>query len=253
MHNAITYAISRILNQVPRELLEKAFRKDPYYDGYSMTSIEDRIKFAVIDNVIKPELDIVGGEIVTIYFNQLAYREINNAWVYTVPLSMTQGRLITNIHSIEMGTADFGPKQSIADMLIGGASGSPGGTGTARVAVRGPNTIVSYEQIYSTNAFMRVVLANDDQFQNLNQAYYRDFGKLAVLATQMLIYNTLDIALGSTSITGGEVSGPLRARLDSYADSAELFYQEIETRWSRIFLIQDPVIKNRLIRIGIGI
>lgn len=252
MNNAITYAINRIMTQVPRELLERAFRKDPYYDGYSMTSLEDRIKFAVIDNVIKPELDIVGGEIVTIYLQSLPYREINNAWVYQVPLSMTQGRLITSVHSIEMGTSDFGPAGSLTDIILDSASG-PQSTGTARASVRGPNTVVVYEQVISTNAFMRCILANDAEFQNLHPSYHRDFGKLAVLATQMLIYNTLDIALGSASSVGGEISGTMRSRLDSYADSAELFYTEIETRWSRIFLLQDPVSKNRIIRLNLGI
>jgi hypothetical protein len=251
MNNAITYAITRILTQVPRELLEKAFRRDPFYDGYSMTSIEDRIKYAVIDNVLRPELNIAGGEIVTIFFQQLPYREINNAWVYNVPLSMTQGRLITAIHSIEMGTSDFGPAGPLTDVILDAASG-PSGTGTARVAVRGPNTIVSYEQIISTNAFMRCVLENDAQFQNLNPKFYREFGKLAVLATQMIIYNTLDISMGSASLVGGEISGQLRSRLDSYADSAELFYQEIETLWSRIFLLQDNVTKNRTLRLLIS-
>lgn len=252
MQNAITYALNRIITQVPRELLEKAFRRDPYYDGYSITTLENRIKFAVIDSIITPELNIVGGDIVTIYFQGLPYREINNAWVYNVPLSMTQGRHITNIHSIEMGVSDFGPKGSLTDVVLDAASG-PASTGTARAAVRGPNTIVVYEQVISTNAFMRCVLANDAEFQNLNPAYYRDFGKLAVLAAQMLIYNTLDISLGSGALTGGEVSGQLRARLDSYSDSAELFYQEIETRWSRIFLNQDPVTKNRILRLNLGI
>ncbi|AXH70799.1 hypothetical protein [Vibrio phage BONAISHI] len=250
MNNAITYALTRISNEIPIEVLEMAFKVNPYYDAFH-SSLESRIKHEVIDKVVKPELDISGGDVVTVPLEGIPYREINNAWVYNIPLSHTQGRHISNVHSVEMGLADYGPAQSGSSSILS-ASSPAQSTGTARAEVRGPNVVVIYEQVISINAFLRCVLENDEQLANLNRSYYRDFGKLCVLAARMMIYNLLSVRLDSDAIVRGNSNQQLRNIVDSYADSAELFYQDLTERWSRIMINQDPKVKNRIIRMNIG-
>lgn len=248
----ITYAVRRITQEIPREILTQAFGRKTLYGHQDTQSIENAIAQDVIYSYVMNDLNMVMGTHVDIKIGTLPYREMNNAHVYDIPLRMTQGRHITRVLSVETGTPDAGPGQSSMDRLLNASMPGPESSGTARVEIVAPNVVALYEYSNGINTFLRCVLANEENLSNLNAGYQRRFIELCVLASKALIYQRLDIAIGDGIQNGSPTNPQLRGRIDSYADAYELYNEQLDTRWNKINVLNDPKAKNRHIRSLLG-
>ncbi len=247
----INFAVRRITQDIPTELLVRAFGRKLTYGHQDTRSIEAAIQQDVITDYIYQDLNCVIGTHVDINIGTLPQREINNAIVIDIPLNMTQGRHISRVLSIETGTPDNGGSGSMADQLLAGNTG-PESTGTARIEIVAPNVIAIYERITGSNVFLKCMLANSPNFSNLNPAYQRHFVRLAVMAAKSIIYQRLNISVGDGTANGAPTDPQLRGELDRYADINELYNEEIETKWRKINILGDPKAKNRHIRSILG-
>lgn len=252
MHDPISYALQRVRLQVNSHLLDLAFQENPFYDAYRHASLEAKIRHVIIEQWIMPDLDIVGGDRVVISLQDLQPKEFQNAWVYQIPLSMTRGRHITRIDSIETGMADTGPQQTVGDALLNAASG-PESSGTARVEICGPNTIALHERIVAMNTFIRATITNDENLANLPVPYHRKFSQLVILATQAYIYTKLNGVLNDPAYSGGPTSGNLQSVLDGYSDAITLYDELIDTEFRRIFQLKDKEHKRRNLQAQLGL
>ena len=251
MNSPVEFAINQIMTILPRELLEKAIKREYIHDTYAMASLEDKVKYHIFDQFLTPLLNAVGGQHVTIPIHDLPYRIIDNTWVYNIPISRTQGKHIIAYHAIENGYTDHGINQSAAQTALSVGMAIPS-TGTARIKPGGPNILVVEEFFQTSNAYLRCTIANDEHFRNLNHFYHFDFTKLAVLAAKAFIHGRLTIAMGEGSETGGEASSYLRSELDGYGDAYQMMIEQIEEKWYRIMTLNDQKTKNRHIRMLLG-
>lgn len=252
MHDPISYALQRVRLQVNKTLLDLAFQTNPYYDSYQHASQEAKIRHEIIEQWVLPDLDIVGGDTIVIPLDQITPIEFNNAWVYQVPLSLTKGRHITRINSVETSVADTGPNQTLLDAVYN-ASHTVQSTGTARIEIVGPNTLACHERIVALNTFIRATIANDQNLANLPMPYHRKFARLVILATQGYIHTKLAGTLVDNARTGGPVSGNLQSILDGYADAIDMYNELLDTQFTRIFQNKDKNHKRRNIRAQLGL
>lgn len=230
MFNPIQYGIDRIIREIPRELLIRAFTNHPIYGYGNSNSIEDNIKVCVIDAIVRADSNMLGGQQVMIPLHDINYINIDAGYLFTIPLSKTLGRHIISVMGIETG-AGIGS--------VGGIPHSPASTGTSRIELTGPNTLLVREMVSFGNAYLKCVIEDDAQMGNYSPRVMDEFGKLCVFAAQMYVYNALNIAMGDGSAAGGTSNSYLRGALDNFSDAATLYNEQL-TLWAKISRMQDP-------------
>lgn len=252
--NAVQYILDRVFTSVPRELLERAFVSHPLYGYRDGFSTEELVRRAVIVDRVLPDLNVAGGQQITVPIGQLSPTVTEAGYMYRIPLQSTQGRHITSVLSIEStGFADGmvgSGLSSAADAVLSAAAG-PVATGSAQVYLVGPNTVMVTESIPTAGTYLRCVLENDPQLANINQRYWSRLSELCILATKMIIYNKLSIALGESGSNGGSTNTYMRAALDEMADSGTLYNEMLNTKMARISILQDRQAHNRVIGLGL--
>lgn len=240
--NPIDLAIRHISSRIPAELISKAFKPDYLFGRYDTITPEFLIRKEVIEGIVLQDLNIVGGQHVTLDLTSLNPTMIEGAMVYRIPLRMTAGRHISRVISVDYssGTTLDLTGDALGDGAIKSlnATGNYQSPGTANVELVGPNTVAIYEYVSGTAA-LRCVLNYDDQMSSMNQAYFRDFMELCLRAAEYTIFNKISISLGSGSANGGTPNTYLRERVDSMRDSTQLYDELLNTKWTKISIMSD--------------
>lgn len=247
MSSMINYGTTRIMNEIPIELLQKVFNPNPVYGIGSMHSREHIIADTLVRNRVLKDCDIVGGEQVVIPLNGLPDAITNGAMIYRIPLSSTAGRYINSVLSLEMGTWNG---QYPGANALSSANG-PEGSGTHHVKLVGTNTIAVQENIPTANLHLRCILGNDANMNNFNEKAKLAFGEMCVLAAKATIYNKLAIAIGEAGNNGGNTNAATQQMVDSYADATELYNEFVRVRWNKISKLTDRKTHQRIIQMGI--
>lgn len=244
MANAIQYGMQRIVREVPDILLSHAFGSTNWGYRNDRSSLDANIRAEVIEKIVLPDCNIVGGEVITVPLAMAHWEYMENGVRIGIPLGLTHGRHITSILSIELINRGLEP---YADGQYGA-----GATGTPEVFLVAPNTIFIPVNPYNKNSHLRCTIENDENLGNFNQKALLVFGDLCVLAAKGYIFNKLAINITITSNTGGLVDGRLRSIIDEYSDSWEMYKELISIRWKKIALLQDRNQHIRFIQLGLG-
>ena len=62
MSGFINYGVSRVLQEIPNEILQRAFGGNEWRDFGGQVSIDERIRREVIYGMVMPDCNIVGGK-----------------------------------------------------------------------------------------------------------------------------------------------------------------------------------------------
>lgn len=261
--NAIKKALDEIRYNIPRPILEEAFIVQQVRQRGLRVSLDTKIRELVIDPRVLVDCDIVGGVELSIDISSLM-PEVLDAGVllYRIPKSLTQGRSITSALSLSFGrgaASGISGLSSNSSALLDGLQGvldsaSPiPVVAVADVTLVGENTVLVKDQYaIPTDGWLRVLVSNDPELNNIAPASYHNFSQLAILAVKAYIYNHMVIPMDEGQLHAGMQLGRFREIVDGYADANEMYLQFLNETWRVTAFHNDPERHRRHLRLILG-
>lgn len=266
--NPITRAIDVVKFRIPRLILDEVFQNQGYYTRGVPISIDERMLAAVVRPRVLVDCSLVGGAEVLIDLDGIPGEFVNMfETIYRVPKSRTQGRSIISCLSVGYGTTSqiaqtggttgFRPgsvtpitqgAQSITDSF----SPVPA-ISTAKCSMIGENVILIKDTNPPVaNAYLRCVIAHDENMSHLQPRTIPAFTKLVELAVKAYVYNEMSVRIDQAFLSGGQTLGRFKEIVDEYRDAEEMYNTYLLEKWTKIELMNDREAHNRFIRIQTG-
>src|ERR1035437_8372047 len=203
--NPIVKAVHEVKYRIPSQILKEVFLSTLYSFRNIPLSLDDQITSLVIRPRVLVDCNLVGGTEVFVPLSGLMPNVIDNlTTVFHVPKDLTQGRSIISVLSVSYNTMGL---LSIAGIMAGLDPNSVNSTSmagmamidsfspipiasTAKVQLIGENTIMIRDTApIISNTFIRCIIANDSELNNLPIRSIPPFCKLVELAVKSYIYN----------------------------------------------------------------
>lgn len=265
MMNPVSYALTQINFRIPKELLEKTFVDRTKYVRFTPQTLGENIKATVLRPRVFVDCDVVGGtEVLIRIANFQTDRPDDFTAIYQIPKSATQNRSISSVLNVTFndptGISYYGmssgcqsTQMMATSMALLDSAGTIPVTSTAQVSLIGENVVMVRDTtILPANAFLRCILASDENWSHLQMRVFRKFADLCVLAVKSYIYKTLVIEVDQAELSGGFQLGRFREVLDGYADSEELYQEYLTEKWQKISLMNDHESWTRHLRGVVG-
>lgn len=264
MNNAITYAIRYIKREIPPRILNEVFLKNRPYSRGTVRNIESIIKQLIIDEIVGPDANIVGGRELKIDVSRLAPVNVeNDGIVLKVPMEMTGGCRISSCKFasfIYNDTTSVGLSYSSGYMngyapvnTIGGAAANIltastpdqiSGTADCHVAPGGDNVVFikckSRQKIY----WLNITTDYDEAFNQISPKSYPDFAELCLFATKGYIYTNMVVDLDEGKIAAGSELGAFKNIIDGYSDANKNYNEYLRDHMEVVFSLNDPRFKE---------
>lgn len=264
MENPITFAINKIKFAIPRQILEKAFISNGRHRYRESRSLESFIREHVIENRVAVDIELLGSTFIQLPVKpSWISNQGNGEYLIRVPMSATQGRVITRITSVELGHGNTGslgtyPSYSPGATLnatkkvLDSALPTPM-TGTPHVELLDNNVIYVTDILFgSFNLYINCYLSADENFNNLPKPAWLTFAKLCELACKAYIWTELTINIDRAQLDGGQELGSFADIVNDYRDAHEQYEEFFKDRWKKTAIMADPKSKQRFIRSLIG-
>jgi len=250
MANAIDVSLRRIYHEIPKEILEYAFRKDPTNKSLDECIIEQVIKATVI-----PDLNAVGGKFKEIvlspewvietstpsnYTGMIGMPLIPYA-VYKIPPEAREYRNLTQVICMRSPYASVSSIGQVSSMLGQGMGATAGGlactvlnqyTGNNQAVL--PTPILTHGNCVKLTpmemSLMTVFpwilecrIEYDVDFTNLNPDSVIPLVRIIVSATKAYIYNKTVIEMDMGVVMAGHPIGMFRDVISEYKNEVERY------------------------------
>lgn len=266
--NPIIRSVDTVKYRIPKQILDEVFQKKNYRWRDTPISIDEQI----INQVIKPRVlvdcNLVGGTEALISLEGLPGEFVENfQTVYRIPKDRTQGRSIMSVLSVGYGSASLiahsggnaaynsrsaTPITMAGQAMMDAMSPTPI-VSTAKVSLIGENVILVKDTSPPVaNAFIRCVLANDENLSHIQLRSIPAFCKLVEYAVKSYIYNELTILIGQAQLSGGQELGRFKDIVDSYADAEQMYSDYLKDKWQKIAMMNDEMSMTRFVKMQIG-
>lgn len=275
--NAINKAINDLKYTIPREILDKAFiDRSFHYFNTENSNVDEQIRQRVIKPRVLIDTSLVGGKQAVIPLSGLRLETFDNlTTIVHVPKSVTNNRSIMSVldvafisaamlnqqaggygsmqapNPVDNGATDNGALMSAMASVMNSGGKIPI-VSTADAELVGENTVMIRGVTLVQNMFLRCMLANDDELNDIHPKSIIDFSKLVELAVKSYIYNKLIVRLDAGEIFGGAQLGVFKTLIESYADSEANYKDYLEQKWAKITFMNDHVTHRRFLRLQIG-
>ena len=280
----IKKAITEIRYRIPRQLLEKVFvNGGQYWRATGRSSMEEQIESLVIRPRVLVDCNLVGGTESNIPLANLPQEhnfEYGATTIIHIPKSRTNGLSINSVLNVNFYNAyNLGGFAADGSGMVG--AGAINGTGlnnaqdnssamtiasnvvsafdkiqmtsTARVSLIAENTIMIFDTInIPPNSYLRCILENDAQLNNIQLPSYPYFCNLVEYAVKAYIYNELIITIDTGELYYGQNLGAFKEIVSGYADSNQNYQDYLMTTWSKVAVHNDPLKQSRYIRMMFG-
>ncbi len=270
--NIIKKAISDLKFDIPIDILEEAFMP---YSKYGQLRNREMITLdeMILNNVIRPRVlvdcNIVGGQHDMISLAGLPIDTTQpGSSIIRIPKSRTQGKTIITPLSINLvplmsnngvnvlgginAVYNSNPVTTAAAGLYASYNNVPV-ISSARLQLIGENVLLIKEQVMlSTDMYLRCMLTNDEDLNNIPIRMHLNFSKLVNYATKAYIYNKLIVSLDQGQLQGGAVIGVFKSIIESYADSNQNYQDFLSNRWTKAAFLADNTNKERFLKLLIG-
>lgn len=260
--NAIEHALNRLkFSDIPKEILEDGFRKKEQRWGRRRKSVESEIRDELIANLIKPDLDSIGGVALEIPLSGLAYDKLEDySRIYVIPRHMTLGREIVQVNRVSLNvTSNYServPGQSTQAFTVSpfersiqsvNASHRPIPNITnAEVELLGDNVVkINDYQNFSVDITLECRVGYTDDLLEIKRPYYQDFAELVNVACKAYLYRELSLGLDRTRLEGGRDFGRYKEFVDQWSDHHQMYQDLLDQKWHRILLLNDQARKQK--------
>lgn len=262
--NPIQKALRQVTFTIPREVLMAAFVRREFGTSPIPVSLEQRIRTEVIEAIVLPDCNLVGGTTVHVPLHSInPERILMDQLIYRIPKTLTQNRSIVQVYAMNLVSGSLTSGQSLPvsqySQLMGKAAavmdtaGSIPLVSTAHLKLIGENTVLcTYNTTLPQQISLECRLENDSDLSQLQPTSYHRFAELVVLAVKTYIYTQLSISMGDAQLQGGMELGRFREVVDSYADSAELYATYLDEVWRVVALLDDQTSKEEVVKQLIG-
>lgn len=261
--NPITKALSDIKFRIPKPILEETFIRRRGFDRLGLrspVSLDYRIREEVIDARVMEDVNLVGGQEVTIPLRSVVPEYLPEfKVVFRIPLELTDNRRIMKVYSLIYGDGGVptnttmwtsGASQYVdaASALLASHSPIPN-VSNHYIHIIGENTIMANMHITpSPQLYLRCVLEADSEFSHLKPASIPIFSKLVEYAVKSYIYNKLIIEIDEAYLTGGQQLGRFMSIVEEYSDAEELYQEYFTTKWRKTALFSDEQALTRHVK-----
>ena len=264
MSNAIQYALKSINQDIPKAILQLTFN-DATFNRFAITvSTDSRIRDEVIQQRVMADMNSVGGTEITLALRNADCEMLDpGVYVYRIPPSLTQNRMITSALSVAFShraqslqgyVGDGNQINAAMSQMRAGVSGIPY-VSDARCSVIGNNVVmVQHQNIGAQDLYLRCIVENDANLNHLHRTTWLDFAELCIYAVKAEVYMRNVIPLDEAYMSGGQSIGAYKDIIDSYSDANQTYKDFLKSKFAKILLMNDPVQHERWIRLtGVGI
>lgn len=261
--SAIQYAINYLRPRIPRQILEQVFVSSNDAEQNknlgSLTgcganvSMEHRIREAIIEGRIKPDLEIVGGTktFIPLDFPVRAQYVDPYTTVYYIPDEYTQGRPIVQLYGIHFGTLGYQnggyamhyneSAMNAANRQVLDAARKVPVAQTSYLGLINHNTfMVRFIFMPSATAYLSCRLGNDEELNTIRQTSYPAFAKLVEHAVKAHCFNELVINMGEAQLSGGQELGVFRDQVYRWEEANNDYDEQLKRLQKILRCFNDP-------------
>lgn len=260
MQNAVDHAVNRVMNTIPRQILEDAFgqpsvqryRKNHEFISQIPVSVEARIISEVIDARVRPDSDLNGSKMIDVLMSQVTVKQFANyTWVIYIPDEATGGCTVTQFMGIYIMAQDYLSNTNFPwlgqNTMSHGAQGlvSTYGSIPAIASENGHliarNTLeINDMNVVRTGGMLRLKVESDPAMSHLKPGSWQAFSELVLWATKSYIYRTLVLSMGMAQLQTGYQLGVYKDTVDGYQDAEESYQDYLKSTWRRVSQLNDP-------------
>lgn len=264
--NVLSKAIDEIKFTIPMKVLVETFKDDRANWRHTSVSIDEMILSKVIRPRVLVDANIVGGQMTVVSLGGLMPEFVDDfTSVYKIPKDRTQGRSIMSLISVgylpynysggggNIGGGLMSPNSMSTLMNVGqriadAVSGIPP-ISNAYLDLVGENTVLIKDQFrVSSSYFLRCVLGNEENLNNLSPRYYKKFSTLCIFAVKSYIYNTMLVRIDQAYLSGGQELGTVKSVVESYSDMEQMYQDYLKDVWMKVALMNDVHAHTRHIK-----
>lgn len=266
MISAIENALRMVYANIPREILEVAFRPKDYQQ-----SLDQRIKDVIVSGRVLPDCNVNAGTIKRI---PLAGYMVENTlpdpgWasvvdpsagsLYRIPAQARENRDIVGVIDISFpfdytGYNSGQPGFSGGGNTLVGLAGAALDSHTHNNACLTPTPTLLANNMVLITPFSNFLsdwilvcrLGYDDEFTNIPRSVITPLSKLVLTATKAYIWTNLTIRIDQAALSGGQELGQFKTIVDSYQQAQEQYDNDfMKVRGSTMY---DPAALKYLLR-----
>lgn len=243
---ALSYILSYVYANIPKYILERAFKPKE-----NRTTIDTRIIEEVINARIQPDTNLIAGRRTTI--------QLDNGWVYhsdmpdmseitgtayqasyyRIPPFARENRDISSVEALDdyynsalpLNNESLGTVSNIGNTLTGLASAAVT-TRTLKdvpimpqITLNGSNVLRVYPDTFSDGLIVNVWLSYDEEFTNANTDIIYWLRELTLNAVKTYIWTHLVIDIDAAEIQAGSNLGVFKDIISEYKDAAGEYHQ----------------------------
>lgn len=245
MNGKIDYLIKSIRNQIPPQVLDYAFKPVNSFNQIS-PNIDFLIREKVIDGRLLLDCNVIAGIESYVDLSLAHIKDYPGGTLVIIPPSATQGKSITSVLSLSFSMGSYYMTNS-GNEIVNAVDGITQMT-AARIALVGPNTVYIEGGLISTMRYLKCVLENDSELQNISDRSLPLLAKMAVLACKAYIYNQNVIRVEEKAIVQGIELGKISDIINEYIDANEMYEELMNTKLKKVLILNDRVSHSRHIR-----
>lgn len=253
--NPVTRATFVARRSIPEAIITQVFGQPASPYARAVPNIDEEIARLVIRPRVIVDCDILGGQEITVRVAECEVeRTADNLTVITVPKTLTQGKSITSWLSLSLmdtlsaaasyGGANFNAcsvtSLGTAALAVANSYSNMNRMHTGRLEPIGENTVLVHDSnLISSFGTLKVIVANDQDMNNLPYRFYIHFTRLCTLAVEAYVFWKLDVDLDEGKVKSGFNIGAFRRKIDSYADSEQKYQDYLDEKWQKVAIIAD--------------
>ncbi len=263
--SAVQKALDEIKSEIPPFILNLIFIQRTQNLRGRPVSLDEAILTAVIRPRVMVDCSMVGGDEVVIDLSSVnGERPDNYTTIYQIPKQLTNGRKIVSALNISfmdptrLGTVISATAcQNTGITQLGNAVMDAHGPipqiSSANVELIAENVVMVRDVILMpANAYLRCVLAHDDEMSDIHTRTYFNFAELAIRAVKAYIYNQYIVELGTGQLVAGQQLPVISQIIEGYADANQLYKEYLKTVWQKVALMNSREGMQRYLKNLVG-